>query len=56
MWEPNLAALARDRQVITWDIRGHGRSASPADRSLYSEEASLADMAAVLDALSLIHI
>jgi pimeloyl-ACP methyl ester carboxylesterase len=50
MWTPNLAALARDRQVITWDIRGHGRSASPADRSLYSEEASIADMAAVLDA------
>jgi pimeloyl-ACP methyl ester carboxylesterase len=50
MWKPNLAALARDRQVITWDIRGHGRSAAPADRSLYSEEASIADMAAVLDA------
>jgi pimeloyl-ACP methyl ester carboxylesterase len=50
MWKPNLAALARDRQVVTWDIRGHGRSAAPADRSLYSEEASIADMAAVLDA------
>jgi pimeloyl-ACP methyl ester carboxylesterase len=35
MWKPNLAALARARQVITWDIRGHGRSAAPADRSLY---------------------
>ena len=50
MWKPNLAAVAGDRQVITWDIRGHGRSASPADRSLYSEETSIADMAAVLDA------
>ena len=50
MWKQNLPALSADRQVITWDIRGHGRSASPADGSLYSEEASLADVAAVLDA------
>jgi len=50
MWKPNIAALADERQVITWDVRGHGRSGSPADPSLYSEEASVADMAAVLDA------
>src|ERR1700760_4645324 len=49
MWEPNLAALAAERQVITWDIRGHGRSGSPDDQSLYTEAASVADMAAVLD-------
>ena len=50
MWKPNLPALTADRQVITWDIRGHGRSASPADPARYSEDASVADMAAVLDA------
>jgi pimeloyl-ACP methyl ester carboxylesterase len=50
MWGPNLAALAADRQVVAWDVRGHGRSASPADLAAYSEEAALADMAAVLDA------
>jgi pimeloyl-ACP methyl ester carboxylesterase len=49
MWEPNLAALAAERQVITWDIRGHGQSDSPDDQALYTEAASVADMAAVLD-------
>lgn len=50
MWAPNLPALAAERQVITWDIRGHGRSGAPADPACYSEELSLGDMAAVLDA------
>jgi pimeloyl-ACP methyl ester carboxylesterase len=49
MWAGNLAALARDRKVITWDIRGHGRSGSPADPGLYSEELSVQDIAALLD-------
>jgi pimeloyl-ACP methyl ester carboxylesterase len=49
MWASNLAALSADRKVITWDMRGHGRSASPEDQSLYSEELSLRDMAALLD-------
>jgi pimeloyl-ACP methyl ester carboxylesterase len=50
MWKPNLAALSEKRMVITWDIRGHGRSDSPEDPSLYSEALSVRDMAAVLDA------
>lgn len=50
MWAPNLPALAAGRQVITWDIRGHGRSAAPTDPACYSEELSLEDIAAVLDA------
>jgi pimeloyl-ACP methyl ester carboxylesterase len=50
MWEPNLEALTAGRQVITWDIRGHGRSDSPEDPSLYSEDSSVEDMAAVLEA------
>ena len=50
MWAGNLPALARDRKVITWDIRGHGRSGCPSDPDLYSEELSVADMAALLDA------
>jgi pimeloyl-ACP methyl ester carboxylesterase len=49
MWASNLAALSADRKVITWDMRGHGRSASPEDQSLYSEELSIRDMAALLD-------
>lgn len=50
MWDPNLAALDAQRQLIVWDIRGHGQSGSPEDPGLYSEEASVADMGAVLDA------
>jgi pimeloyl-ACP methyl ester carboxylesterase len=50
MWRPNLPALAATRRVITWDLRGHGRSASPRDPARYSQALSVADMAAILDA------
>jgi pimeloyl-ACP methyl ester carboxylesterase len=50
MWQPNLAALAADRTVITWDMRGHGASDSPDDPEQYSHAACVADMAALLDA------
>lgn len=50
MWSPNLGALSTDRRVITWDVRGHGASESPEDLASYTEAASVADMAAVLDA------
>jgi pimeloyl-ACP methyl ester carboxylesterase len=50
MWRPNLAALAADRTVITWDMRGHGRSDSPDDPEQYSHAACVADMTALLDA------
>ena len=49
MWGPNVAALAADRPVITWDLRGHGRSDSPDDPEQYSHAACVADMAALLD-------
>ena len=50
MWQPNLAALAATRTVVTWDMRGHGRSDSPQDPTLYSHEHTVGDMVAVLDA------
>jgi pimeloyl-ACP methyl ester carboxylesterase len=50
MWEPNIDALAAKRLVITWDIRGHGSSDAGDDLARYSPEASVADMAALLDA------
>jgi pimeloyl-ACP methyl ester carboxylesterase len=50
MWQPNIAALAAARPVITWDLRGHGRSDAPDDLAAYSAEACVADMAALLDA------
>jgi pimeloyl-ACP methyl ester carboxylesterase len=50
MWRPQIRAL-RDRfRIIVWDLRGHGRSDSPEDPSLYSESIVIDDMAAVLDA------
>ena len=51
MWAGQLAALSPHFTVITWDMRGHGRSDYPADQAAYSEEATVADMAALLDAV-----
>jgi pimeloyl-ACP methyl ester carboxylesterase len=51
MWKGQVEAL-RDRfTVVTWDMRGHGRSDYPDDQGAYSEEATVADMAALLDAV-----
>ena len=51
MWAGQVAELSRDHQLVVWDMRGHGRSDSPDDPSLYSEPATVADMAALLDAV-----
>ena len=50
MWNPNIDALSVDRPVIVWDQRGHGSSDAPDDMERYSEQISVADMAAILDA------
>jgi len=50
MWAPNLAALTADRPVITWDLRGHGRSDAPEQQDLYTAQACIDDLAALLDA------
>ncbi|MHB8463383.1 MAG: alpha/beta fold hydrolase [Acidimicrobiales bacterium] len=50
MWRGQLDALTANHQVITWDMRGHGRSDSPDDPAAYSEAATVEDMAAILDA------
>jgi pimeloyl-ACP methyl ester carboxylesterase len=49
MWKGQIDALAPHFNVITWDMRGHGQSDYPEDLSAYSEEATVADMAALLD-------
>ena len=48
MWDPNMAALAADRQVAVWDLRGHARTVAP-EGTEYSEEAAVGDMVALLD-------
>jgi len=50
MWAGQIDALAPHFKVVTWDMRGHGQSDYPDDQAAYSEEATVADMAALLDA------
>src|SRR5581483_3849120 len=49
MWDRNVDALSVDRPVIVWDQRGHGSSDAPDDMASYSEQISVADIAAILD-------
>ena len=50
MWQENLQSLASSRQVITWDMRGHGRTVTEPDPIYYSHLCCMADMKAILDA------
>jgi len=47
-WAPQAAALAGDHHVVTWDFRGHGRSAPPGTK--YTRDMVLDDLDAVVDA------
>jgi pimeloyl-ACP methyl ester carboxylesterase len=49
MWRDTLDHLADRHHAIAWDIRGHGGSDSPEDPTRYTRQASLDDMAALLD-------
>lgn len=49
MFDANVAALARDHTVITWDLRGHGESDYPDSSDEYSIALCLGDMASLLD-------
>ncbi len=51
MFAPNVPTFAAHRDVITWDLRGHGASESPADPQCYSAACALDDMQALLDTL-----
>jgi pimeloyl-ACP methyl ester carboxylesterase len=51
MWAGQIAPLSKHFKVITWDMRGHGRSDYPEDQDQYSEAATVEDMAALLDAV-----
>ncbi len=48
-WNPQVEALSEHYQLITWDLRGHSQSDSPADPAAYSEALSIDDMRALLD-------
>jgi len=51
MWRGQVAALSKNHKLVLWDMRGHGRSDYPSDQGEYSEEKTVADMAALLDAV-----
>jgi pimeloyl-ACP methyl ester carboxylesterase len=53
MFAPNVPTLAAHRDVITWDLRGHGASESPSDPECYSAAHALDDMRAILDTLGI---
>jgi len=51
MWKGQVEPLSKSHQLVIWDMRGHGKSDYPDDQAAYSEEATVADMAALLDAV-----
>ena len=52
VWTPVAERLAADFHVVTYDVRGAGRSDIPADRSAYGLPALVEDLASVVDATS----
>jgi pimeloyl-ACP methyl ester carboxylesterase len=51
MWDGQIEALSKQHTLVVWDMRGHGRSDYPSDPAAYSEALTVADMAALLDAV-----
>src|SRR5689334_22784654 len=49
MWKGQIEPLSKKHTLILWDMRGHGQSDYPADQSAYSEDHTVADIAALLD-------
>jgi len=51
MWRGQVDAFSKNYKLVLWDMRGHGRSDYPEDQAQYSEDATVDDMAAILDAI-----
>ncbi len=49
MWAGQVEAIKQKFRIITWDLRGHGRSDCPEDPTLYTVEHTVDDIAAILD-------
>ena len=52
LWEPQKEALSAEYEVITYDVRGHGRT-GPSDERRYSIELFAADLRALVEGLDL---
>ena len=48
MWAPQRPVLEPSYRLITWDMRGHGQTDSPADPAQYSEALTVEDMRCLL--------
>jgi pimeloyl-ACP methyl ester carboxylesterase len=48
MWDAQHAALGEQHRVISWSMRGHGETESPADPAQYSADLTVRDMRALL--------
>jgi pimeloyl-ACP methyl ester carboxylesterase len=51
MWDRNVGVLSEDREILTWDMRGHARSDSPTTTREYGVEQSVEDMLMLLDVM-----
>lgn len=47
-WAGQIEPLSKKFRVIIWDMRGHGQSDAPDDASLYTRDATIGDMLALL--------
>ena len=52
-WDLQLKPLSRRRQVVAYDVRGHGISEAPREASAYSQPTSVADLHALLQHLQI---
>ena len=50
MWQGQIDPLSKKHKHVNWDMRGHGQSDYPENQAEFSEEKTVADMAALLDA------
>ena len=55
MWDAQHRALGERYRVISWSMRGHGETESPADPARYSAALTVGDMRALLGHLGVEH-
>ena len=54
MWEPQRKPLNdAGYRLVSWDMRGHGETESPADPAQYSEALTIADIGGLMDLLGI---
>ncbi len=53
MWAGQVAEFSERYRLITWDMRGHGRTECPEDLSFFGQNETADDMCAVLDCLDI---